>query len=104
MHAFSLVTFTLYIMQYSPAAHGGRPLPMAHGEEHLASRYRTMLRPGTFSKIGTLPATLATCQYWETFLDEAPCHSTTFGKLPELVGTLPKVPHLTLPGLEWTKT
>ena len=55
------------------------------------------------SKFGTLPATLATCQYWETFLDEAPCHSTTFGKLPELVGTLPKVPHLTLSVLEWIK-
>ncbi len=75
-----------------------------HGEEHLASRYRALLQPGNFSKFGTLPANLATCQYWETFLDEAPCHSTTFGKLPELVGTLPKVPHLTLSGLEWTKT
>ncbi len=52
----------------------------------------------------TLPATLATCQHWETFLDEAPCHSTTFGKLPKLVGTLPKGPHLTLSGHEWTKT
>ncbi len=67
-----------------------------HGEEHLAS----MLRTGTFFKFGTLPATLATCQHWETFLEEAPCRSTTFGKLPKLVGLLPIVPHLTLPGPE----
>ncbi len=30
-----------------------------HGDAHLASRYRAMLRPGTFSKFGTLPATMA---------------------------------------------
>ncbi len=37
-----------------------------------------MLRSGTFSKFGTLPAIMATCQHWETFLDEAPCPPTTF--------------------------
>ncbi len=42
-----------------------------HGEEHLASRCRAMLRPGTFGKFGILPSTLATCQYCETFLDGA---------------------------------
>ena len=71
-----------------------------HGDAHLASRYRAMLRPGTFSKFGTLPATLATCQHLETCLEEASCRSLTFGKLPKLVGMLPIVPHLTLPGPE----
>ena len=75
-----------------------------HGEGRLESTCCAMLRPAAFSKFGTLPATLATCQHWETFLDEAPCRSTTFGKLPKLVGTLPKGPHLTLSGHEWTKT
>ncbi len=51
-----------------------------HGEEHLASRYRAMLRPGAFGKFGNLPATLETCQYWETFLDRATCCFATFGK------------------------
>ncbi len=47
----------------SPAAHGGRSLPMGwytdgnlcniHGEEHLASRWRAMLRTGTFFKFAT---------------------------------------------------
>ena len=55
---------------------------------------------GTFTNFGTLPATLATCQYWETHLEEASCRSLTFGKLPKLVGMLPIVPHLTLPGPE----
>ena len=75
-----------------------------HGEELLASRYRAMLRTGTFFKFGTLPATLASCQYYETFIEEADCCSTTFGKLPELVGMLPIVPYLTLPGPEWSHT
>ncbi len=69
-----------------------------HGEVHLASRYRAMLRPGTFSKFGTLPAPLTTCQCLETFLEDAHSCSTTFGVMPNLVGTLPKVPHLTFPG------
>ncbi len=73
-----------------------RNLCNIHGEEHLASRCRAMLRNG--------PATLATCQYWETFLEEAPCRSTTFGNLPKLVGMLPIVPYLTLHGLEMTYT
>ncbi len=58
-----------------------------HGEVHL--------RSGTFSKFGTLPATMATCQYWETFLEEAPCPPTTFGKMPKIVGMLPKLPKST---------
>ena len=74
------------------------------GQVHLASRYRAMLRPWTFSKFGTLPATLATCQYWEIFLKEAPHCPTTFGKMPNIVGTLPKVPHLTLPGPDQSHT
>ncbi len=57
-----------------------------------------MLRTGTFPNFGTLPATMASCQYSETLLEEAPCGPTTFGTMPNLVGTLPKVPHLTLPG------
>ncbi len=69
-----------------------------HEGVHLASCYRTMLRLGTFSQFGTLPATLAYCQYWETFLEDAPCCPTTFGKMPTLVGTLPKVRPPTLPG------
>ena len=55
---------------------------------------------GTFSNFGTLPATLATCQYWETYLEEASRRSLPFGRLPKLVGMLPKVPYLTLPGPE----
>ena len=38
-----------------------------HGKEHLASRYRAMLRPGTFYTFGTLPTTKATYQKWESF-------------------------------------
>ncbi len=75
-----------------------------HTEEHLASRYRAMLRPQTFWKFGTLPATVAICQYWETYLDGDHCRFTTFGKFPKLVGMLPTVPHLTLSVLESTKT
>ncbi len=74
-----------------------------HGEVHLASPCCAILRSWTFSKVGTLPATLATCQYWETFLEDAPCPLTTFGKMPKIVGTLPKVPHMTLPGPDQTK-
>ncbi len=59
---------------------------------------------GTFSNFGILPATLATCQYWETYLEEASHRSLTFGKLPKLVGMLPKVPHLTLPGPKYPHT
>ncbi len=55
---------------------------------------------GTFTNFGTLPAELATCQHLETCLGEASCSSLTFGKLPNLVGMLPIVPHLTLPGPE----
>ena len=43
-----------------------------HGGEHLASHYRAMLRTATFIKFGNLPATLETCQYWETFIEGAP--------------------------------
>ena len=70
----------------------------------LASRCRAMLQPGTFPTFGTLPGTMATCQYLGTFLKEAPCCPTTFGKMPIIVGTLPKVPHLTLPGPDQTHT
>ena len=59
-----------------------------HGEEHLASRCRAMLRPGTFGKFGILPATLETCQYWETFPDRATCPFATFGKFGILPATL----------------
>ncbi len=44
----------------------------------------------TFTNFGTLPATLAPCQYWETYLKGASHRSLTFGKLPKLVGMLPK--------------
>ncbi len=37
-----------------------------------------MLRPGTFSRFGTLPAKLAPCLYSSIVLEEAPCHPTTF--------------------------
>ncbi len=75
-----------------------------HGEIQLTSRYRTMLRSGTFSKLGILPTVMTTCQYWESFLQEAPCNPTTFGMMPKIVGTLPKVPRLTLPGPNWPHT
>ena len=63
------------IIAYSPAAHGGRPLPMGrvycpkcmiyiYGEVHLASRYRAMLRPGSFSKFGFFPVAMTTSQHW----------------------------------------
>ncbi len=55
---------------------------------------------GTFTNFGTLPATLASCQYWETYLECASHRSLSFGNMPKLVGMLPKVPHLTLPGPE----
>ena len=45
-----------------------------------------------------LPGTLAHCQKWETFPEEAPCRFTTFDKMPKIFGTLPKVPYLSLPG------
>ena len=44
---------------------------------------------------GILSATMATNQYWHISLE-----GTTFGKIPKLVGTLPKVPYLILPGQE----
>ena len=69
-------------------------------ETHASQPYRAMLRPRTFINFGTLPATLAIYQYWETYLEEASCLSPTFGKLPILVGMLPIVPHQTLPGPE----
>ncbi len=70
------------------------------GELHLASRYRAVLRPWTFSKFGTLPATMATCQYCDIILEEASSHFLTFGNLPKFVGMLPIVPSLTLHGPE----
>ena len=75
-----------------------------HGEVRLASRYRVMLRPRTFSTFGTLPATLAPCQYSRIVLEEAHCRPTPFGKMPNIVGTLPKIPHLTLIGHSWPHT
>ena len=57
-----------------------------------------------FTALAPLPATMAHCQQWETFLEEAPCRFTTFGKMPKIVGTLPKVPHLTLTGPDQTYT
>ena len=71
-----------------------------YDDELLASRYHAMLRFGTFSKF----ATMATCQYWEVFPEEEACCLSTFGNMPKIVGTLPKVPHLTIPGPEWTHT
>ncbi len=66
--------------------------------------HRAMLRPNTFSGIGTLPAKLAPCHYSRTILEKAPCRPTTFGKMPNIVGTLPKVPHLTLIVHNWPHT
>ncbi len=74
-----------------------------HGEVHLASRYRAMLRPRSFSRFDTLPATLAHCQYFRIILEGAPCRPTIF-KVPNIVGTLPKVPHLTLIVHNWPHT
>ncbi len=54
-----------------------------HGEVHLALRRRTMLRPRTFSEFGTLPTTLALCQYFHIVLEETPCCPTTFGKMQD---------------------
>ncbi len=48
--------------------------------------------PTFFSKFGTLPAITATCQCWDIFLEESPCPPATFGKMPKIVGNLPKVP------------
>ncbi len=74
------------------------------GEVRLASRCRAMLRPGAFHTFGTVPGTVPTCQYLGIFPNEAPCCPTAFGKMPKIVGTLPKVPHLTLPGPDQTHT
>ncbi len=98
-------------ISYSPAAHGGRLLPMGvdlltkiyviYMEVHTSHRATARcFGSGTFNNFGPLPATLATCQYWETHIEEASRRSLTFGKLPKFVDTLPKVPHLTLPGPE----
>ena len=98
-------------MYYSPAAHGGLlggftclNVCNIHGDVLLASRYRAMLRPRTFSWFGTLPARLTPCQYSRIVLEEAPCHSTTLGKIQNIVGTIPKVPHLTLISHNWPHT
>ncbi len=56
-----------------------------------------VLWPGTSSKFGTLPTTLASCQYLEIILEESSCCPTAFGKMPKMVCTLPRVPHLTPP-------
>ncbi len=64
------------------------------GEVRLTSRYRAMLRPGTFHKFGTLPATLGRSQYYQIVIVETPSCPTTSGKMPRIVGTMPKVPHL----------
>ncbi len=71
-----------------------------HWEVHLASRnhYCAVQRPRNFSIFGILPATLAPCQYSQMVPEEAPCHPITFGKMPNIFGTLPNVPHLTLIG------
>ena len=44
---------------------------------------------GTFTNFGTLPSTLATCQYWETHLEEVSCRSLTFGNLHAANSTPP---------------
>ncbi len=51
---------------------------------------------GLCSIFGTLPPTMAPCQYSRIGLEEAVCRPTTFGKIPinGIVGTLPKIPHL----------
>ena len=71
-----------------------------YGAATLASRYHAMLRLRTSSTFGKLPATLATCQYWDTYLEEVSCRFLTFGTSPKLAGMLTIVPHLTLPGPE----
>ncbi len=63
---------------------------MIDGQVHLTSRYHAMLQPDPFSKFGTLPV------LGDISKGSSLC-PTTFGKMPNIVGTLPKVPHLTLP-------
>ncbi len=70
----------------------------------LASRYHAMLRPRTFCRFGTLPATLPPCQYSWIVLKETLCRPTTFGKIPNIVGMLPKVPHLSPISHNWPHT
>ncbi len=55
-----------------------------HGDAHLASRYRTMLRPGAFFRFGTLPVV----------------GNLSRGGLLSFFNMLPIVPNLTLPGSE----
>ncbi len=73
---------------YSPAAHGGQLLPMEWTywpnicNINIIWRCTPCFDSWTFTNFGTLPATLATCQYCETHLEEASCRFLTFGKLP----------------------
>ncbi len=64
---------------------------------------KSLTRAWDFFKFGTaLPATMTHCQKCGICPEEAPCRFTTFGKMPKIVGTLPKVPHLTLTGPDQT--
>ena len=102
----STFTFSKYTTRHLPMGAGHCPwggytdrnVCNIHEDVRLASRRRTMLQPETFSKFGTLPAKLAPCQYFRIVLEEIPHSPTTFGKMPKIVGTLPKIPHLTLAG------
>ncbi len=113
-HGSDIQIFIFKLIIHSPAAHGGRPLPMAwvcwlkcmqytwRGTPRIALARDASAR--IFSTFGTLPAKLPPCQYSRTFLEEAPCRPTTFAKMPNKVGTLPKVPHLTLIVHNWPHT
>ena len=90
---------------YCPwGGHTDRIVCNIHEEVCPASRYCEMLWPRDFSKFGTLPASLAPCQYSQVILEETPCRITTFGKMPKIVGMLPKVSHRPLTGHNWPHT
>ncbi len=59
---------------------------------------------GLCSRFGTLPPTMTPCPHSGIILEEASGRPATFGKIPNIVGTLPKVPHLTLIGYNWPHT